>query len=277
MSAASGLVCAHGRAYVMADDEHHLAVFRDRTRPGQLHRILAADLPHAKAARKRLKPDLETLLHLRPWRNSAGGVLVALGSGSRPNRSVGVVIPLSAEGEPSAKVHRFDLNPIHEPLRAALGPINIEGALVMGDELLLLHRGTNRSDSAVARYRLGDLLRAIEDDRRPARPRSVRRWELGAIDGVRLGFTDGAALPDGGWVFSAVAEDSASSFADGRCTGSAIGIVHANGELLTLRRVEPRVKVEGIAVHVDAGAMTLCMVTDADDPAQSSCMLMAHL
>ena len=277
LSAASGLVCAHGRAYVIGDDEHHLATFRDTAAPGDLHTLLPGRLPHGKAARKRRKPDMETLLHLPAWRSSAGGALVALGSGSRPNRSVGVVIPLNADGEPSTEVHRFDLNPLHEPLRAALGEINIEGAVVAGDELLLLHRGTNETDSAVARCRLSDLLRCMAGDTSPAHLRSVDTYELGTLNGVRLGFTDGAALPDGGWVFSAVAEDTASSFADGRCSGSVIGVVDAGGNVLALHRVEPPVKIEGIAVQVHAGGATLCLVTDADDPGISSCMLMARL
>ena len=77
LSAASGLVCAHGRAYVVADDEHHLAVFRDLRSPGTLHRIRAGDLPDKTKARKRRKPDLETLLSLpalggraRWWRSA---------------------------------------------------------------------------------------------------------------------------------------------------------------------------------------------------------------
>ena len=32
LSAASGLVCAFGRVYVVGDDEHHLAVFDDAAR-----------------------------------------------------------------------------------------------------------------------------------------------------------------------------------------------------------------------------------------------------
>ena len=45
LAAASGLVCAHGRAYVLGDDEHHLAVFRDRHSPGQLHRVRSGHPP----------------------------------------------------------------------------------------------------------------------------------------------------------------------------------------------------------------------------------------
>ena len=272
LSAASGLVCANGRVYVVADDEHHLAVFRDRDSPGELHRLFAADLPDGKKQRKRLKPDLETLLYL-----PNGNALVALGSGSRPNRNTGVVIRLGAGGEPGADVRHFDLQLLYAPLREALGEINIEGAMLLGDAFVLLNRGVvGRSDNVVARYPLRTLNDAIEGRLPATRPASIRRYELGQIDGVPLAFTDATALPDGGWVFTAVAEDSSDSYADGRCSGSVVGAVDAAGEVIVIRRLDPAVKVEGIAVHMDDSGMTLCMVTDADDPAQSSQLLIAR-
>lgn len=273
LSAASGLVCANGRVYVVADDEHHLAVFRDRDSPGELHRLFAGDLPVPKKARKRLKPDLETLLCL-PKRDA----LVALGSGSRPNRNTGALIALDAQGEPLAETRLFDLQPLYAPLREALGEINIEGAVLIGDEFLLLNRGVaGRSDNAVARYPLRALTDAVEGHRSAVRPASIRRYALGAIDAVPLAFTDGAALPDGGWVFTAVAENSASSYADGHCSGSVVGVIAAGGDVVAIHRFDPTLKVEGIAVRVDDSGMTLCLVTDADDPAQASQLLIARL
>ena len=277
LSAASGLVCANGRVYVISDDEHHLAVFSDRTGPGELLRLFAHDLPAGKKARKRLKPDLETLLWW-PLVNA----LVALGSGSRPNRNVGVVIPLGVNGVPSAAVRHFDLQPLYEPLRAALGEINIEGAMVLGGEFVLLNRGVaGRSDNAAAHYPLQVLADAAEGRlagmTSAVQAASIRRYSLGHIGAVPLAFTDAAALPDGGWVFTAVAEDTRDSYADGRCSGSVVGVVNARGALVETHRLDPSAKVEGIAVQLDAAGMSLCLVTDADDPAQASQLLTARL
>ncbi|MBC7954875.1 MAG: hypothetical protein H7Y33_03265 [Cytophagales bacterium] len=278
LSAASGLVCAHGRAYVIADDEHHLAVFRDLHSPGTLHRILAGDLPVSKKARKQLKPDMESLLLLP----GVPGALVAFGSGSRPNRDNGVLIPLSAQGEPAARVLRFDLKPMYEPLRAALGEINIEGALLLGDELVLLNRGVaGQSDNAAAHYRLSALLAVIEGRRHKVRPRSIRPYQLGALDGVALGFTDGTALPGGGWVFCAVAENTADSYADGPCSGAVLGVVDAHGEVVAVHRLatpqRAAIKVEGVAVRQHQAGLDICLVTDADDPRLSSQLLLTRL
>jgi len=274
-SAASGLVCAHGRAYVVSDDEHHLAVFRDLHNPGVLHRILPGDLPQSKKARKQLKPDLEALLLLPGLADS----LVAFGSGSRPNRDTGIVIPLNTRGEPSAQVQRFDLKPLYEPLRAALGEINIEGAMLLGDTLVLLHRGiSGESDNAAVHYRLSELRAVIDGKRHTVAPRTIQPYKLGAIDGVELGFTDGTALPGGGWVFCAAAENTADSYADGPCRGSALGVVDAHGELVALHQLtDTTLKVEGIAARSHAAGIDICLVTDADDPRLSSQLLFTRL
>lgn len=61
LSAASGLVCVAGSAYVLADNEHHLARFTASSRVGVLARLILGDLPEPKPLRKRRKPDFETL------------------------------------------------------------------------------------------------------------------------------------------------------------------------------------------------------------------------
>ena len=140
---------------MIAADEQHLAVFHDLASAGDLHRLLPGDLPLTKPARKRLKADLETLFLLPAMGRSRGQALVALGSGSRPNRNTGVLIPLSADGAPMHAAQPFDLQPWYEPLRQALGEINIEGAMLLGGGFALLNRGVaGRSDNALARYPL---------------------------------------------------------------------------------------------------------------------------
>ena len=79
LSAASALVCAAGSAYVLADDEHHLARFRSARTPGSLFPLIEGDLPHGKGERKRRKLDFETLCWL-PAAAAPGAVLIGLGS-----------------------------------------------------------------------------------------------------------------------------------------------------------------------------------------------------
>lgn len=279
LSAASGLVCAHGRVYVIADDEHHLAVFRDRQLPGRLHRVRAGDLPRDARERKRRKPDLETLFRLPPSTNHAGGRLVALGSGSRANRQWGYVIGLDARSGFVGGVRRFDLRPLYGPLRELLGgELNVEGAIVTEDAFLLLNRAVKeKSPNAVAHYRSRDLRRAMKGTHARIEPIAVRQYDLGAIDGIALGFTDAAALPGGGWAFTAVAEDTDDSYADGNCKGSVVGIVDADGVVRAMHRIARTVKIEGIDVQPTDEGLLLCLVTDADTPAQASELLLARV
>lgn len=110
--------------------------------------------------------------------------------------------------------------------------------------------------------------------RAPPLPLQIDRLDLGDVAGVPLGFTDGAALPGGGWIFSAVAEDTEDNFNDGPCAGSAIGWVGSDGELQRLEPLAGCPKVEGIAL---ADGRRLLMVTDSDDPAIASQLLAVDL
>ena len=103
------------------------------------------------------------------------------------------------------------------------------------------------------------------------------RVPLGAIDGVPLTFTDGAALADGGWVFSAAAEDTPDPYSDGRCAGSAIGRIDAAGRIVSIDRVNLDCKIEGIAASVTQSAIELLMVTDADDRSRPAWLLRGSL
>ena len=275
MAAASGLVCAYGRAYVLGDDEHHLAVFRDRRSPGQLHPVRKGPLPADAAQRKRVKPDFESLL-LLPARGRQPSALLALGSGSKRLRDGGVLIPLRPGGEPEGSVSPLDLAPLYAVLRRRLGAINIEGSFISGAQWVLLNRGVGGEPSASVSYPLS-LLHALVDGRSAGlEPSAVQTHDLGFIDGVQLAFTDGAALPGGGFLFSAVAEATPNSVADGACLGSAVGHIDRNGALVDVRWLAGHAKVEGLALHLRGSVLHLAMVTDADDPEKPSELLLAR-
>lgn len=276
LSAASGLVCAFGRAYVVGDDEHHLAIFDDARRPGRTLRLFEGELPAHAKKRKQSKPDTETLVLLQ-----AGGgqsLLVALGSGSRPNRCRAARVPLGGDGKPRHPVQRVDLQDFYAPLRRQFAEVNIEGALACGDELILLQRG-NRGGTASAslHYRLDETLRFLLGGRELPGPPTLRTHDLGQVDGTPLSFTDGTALPGGRWLFTAVAEASDDAVADGPCVASAVGLMSAQHELLALHFLPRREKVEGIAARLHGGRIDLALVTDHDDPAQPSMLLRGRI
>lgn len=269
LTAASGLVRLGRRHYVIADDEQHLGVF-DPASPGpvQLVRLFDGDLPESAKKRKQRKADLESLVHLPPLPRCPGGALLTLGSGSRPNRRRGALLGLDAAGALLGQVKVVDLAPLYEPLGRRFDEVNIEGALIVDDDLMLLQRGNKGGPNATVRFAWQELEPWLLGDRdEPPEPRRVREYQLGEADGVAFGFTDCAALPEGGgWLFSAVAEDTDNAFDDGACAGAAIGVVGADGGVLTMRSLAPRRKVEGIEARMLQGKVVIGMVTDADDP-----------
>jgi hypothetical protein len=272
LSAASGLVCADGRVYVIADDEHHLAVFDDLRTPGRSVRLFEGTLPAGVKRRKKRKPDTETLALL------PRGVLLTLGSGSRPRRCCGAWIVLDAEGCPRRPARQVDLVPLYEPLRAHFDDLNIEGAFVCGREFVLLQRGhAGGSANASVHFALNRVLAWLFEGADAPVARRVHRHRLGSVNGVPLCFTDGAALPGGRWAFTAVAEVTDNSAADGACVGSMVGVMSAEGELLARHAMPHAEKIEGIDARLRRGSLTLCLVTDADDPRVASRLLRCRI
>src|SRR5690606_13280244 len=97
IAAASGLVRHGGYCSVIGDDEHHLGIFSAHDlRPEQILRLLPSDLPTAPKKRKKLKPDFEVLTLLPAAEKYPHGALLVMGSGSKPNRNLGLLLALTA-------------------------------------------------------------------------------------------------------------------------------------------------------------------------------------
>lgn len=240
--AASAVVRRPDRLLVVQDDALILA----EVGAGVIALPLPAEdglrLFDARNDTKRLKPDLEAAVALDDGR------IVLFGSGSTSARERLYVI----DGTEIEVVHAPQL---YDALRIALGPdtaLNVEGAMVAGTRLVLLQRG-NGAGAVDAELALPVrwLVRRLAGASVRAPRLTVRRWELGDLDGARLSFTDGAAIGSRSFVYTASAEASPNVVDDGVVTGSAIGsatnrgghwapIVGASGELL-------RLKAEGLA------------------------------
>jgi hypothetical protein len=243
VSAASGLVEADGVLWVIADDGTHLAGFDVAgLAPRPLIALLDEVWPEEHAARKRQKADLEALCAI------GDGRLLALGSGSRPNRCRGVAVDVRSGAREIVELG---------PLYAAIGlpDLNIEGAARLGGRLRLLQRGNGA----------GAVNAVIDVDPITLTLRAVRRVELGALEGVRWGFTDASPLGDGRLLFSAAAESGDDVYRDGQCLDSALGVLAEDGTVEWLRPLgRPGVKIEGVHARGDRA----WLVSDADDATQ---------
>jgi hypothetical protein len=266
LSAASGLICVQSTAYVIADDELHLGVFStDIAEPGTLIRLFDGALPDITKQRKKAKPDLEAIALLPADNGHPHGALLVLGSGSSPQRHRGVILSCDGSGAVRGAPGILDLSPIYAALESEFETLNIEGAVVLADDICLLQRGNKGSGrNAVIRFALHDFLHALRAGGPRLHPAGIDNFDLGEIDGVPLTFTDGAALPDGRMAFTAAAEDTDNPYDDGRCLGSAIGIIAA-GALQGLEQVDRICKLEGVHAQIADHTARLLLVSDADD------------
>jgi hypothetical protein len=255
--AASGLALLDDTLYVIQDDASFIARVRGDD-------IDAIAIPYAPGGRRRFetrlgnrleKLDLEACLLIERE-------LIAFGSGSLPVRDR--VCRLHGE-----RVTVVEAAALYANVREAIGSaINLEGATRVGGELWLFHRGnTGPGDGgpAVARIELAAFVAWLEGRGEVPAVIGVDRYDLGAIDGVPIGFTDAACVGDRVF-YVAVAEASPDAIQDAELVGAQIGVI-AGGEVRATALVldGPLPKAEGLLFdpeHRARGWITI----DPDDP-----------
>ena len=281
LSAASGLVRVGPLFLVVADDELQLGVFDvDSNAPGRLIRMIEGELPESAAERKKHKPDFEALTLLPPFDGYPRGALFALGSGSKKRRRGGVLLRIDPDGVDGSSSRVIDASNLFEALDREIDDLNIEGAVVYDDRLVLMHRGNRRhAANALASFSLKAILDSIRHDDiiGNATILALERYDLGRVDDIPLCFTDGAVLPQGGIVFSAVAEDTSDNYRDGPCRAAAIGMIARDGTLQSVRALDSVCKIEGIHAQPAGDRVALWLVTDADDPSVPAAFLYGEL
>jgi len=260
------------RLVVVQDDVHALAVL-----DGLVGEVRPLALPPGAdgkrvfselAGNKALKMDLEACVVLPDAR------LVALGSGSsRARERVAVVAP-------GGHVDLLDGTDLYAGLRRCVefsgSELNVEGAVAIGDELLLFQRGNGAAAAgrvpvnAIGSIALAEFVRWLDGGLAPSLG-EVRQVDLGERDGVRYGFTDACALPDGRVAFLAGAEDSPDTYQDGVVVGARFGVVSADTVQVTDIHDHgghpSTLKLEGIEfLDEDVSAVRFAVVTDMDAP-----------
>jgi len=148
------------------------------------------------------------------------------------------------------------------------GALNLEGAVVVGDELWLANRGGDAfpggvTADAILRLPVAAWPAAIAGNLPPLAP--PIRYDLGVLDGATLRFTELATRGDD-VLYLAAAERTSSFFDDGAVVGSVLGVLgRAAAPILDEAGAPLVAKLEGLAVvpgHPDRAFA----VDDADDP-----------
>jgi hypothetical protein len=250
LSAASALVCSGAELLVLADDELVLQRYSHAGCYLGQQALLAGSLPADPAARKQQKPDFEMLCQL------PDGRLLALGSGSTAERRRGVLWQ-------AGSALLIDLSGLYLALEARLTGLNLEGAVVQGERLVLAQRGNNAgSQNALISLDLACVLSQLAGaSLGPESVRNIAPIDLGALQGVPLSFTDLCLANDGRLLFSAAAEDTDSSYLDGACAGSVLGCL-VDGQVQALWPLAGQAKIEGLCMLADG---SLRLVNDPDD------------
>lgn len=256
VAAASGLVRHWDRLFVVADDSAVIAIHSER---GEQVDTIALDgdtAPRPKAE----KPDLESLA-LAP-----DGFLTTIGSGSTDRRERGWC------WRPGVDPVEFSLSELYAALRRELDDLNIEGLAFTGDRAWLAQRG----NGANGRNALVELVTKVPGTFVTDAVVAIRDYDLGDACGVPLTFSDLAPLPDGRLLFCAVAEAGESTYHDGDCVGSAIGVLDpGRGTIERVVALEGSPKVEGVTFV--SSSSDLLFVADDDDPSTPAPLLAGRL
>ncbi|HEX7237910.1 MAG TPA: hypothetical protein VF405_13160, partial [Gammaproteobacteria bacterium] len=202
--AASALRRFENRLVVVQDDVLALAARDDS---GAVEPVLLPRHPSGRRVfddtlgNKREKLDLEACVTL------PDGKLVAFGSGSTPVRERLVV--WNGRDAPAVVAAPSFYADVRAAVTRGVGRLNIEGAVVRGTRLALLHRGNDKravSASAIVELDRDDFAAWLANGSRTPQVASVTTVDLGNAGGVPFGLTDAVALDDERVVVLACAE-----------------------------------------------------------------------
>ncbi len=257
--AASSVALVSDRLYVVQDDVNALAIVDPRTATA---RPVPLPLDGALQRTKGDKADLEASA-LFP-----DGRLFLFGSGSGPLRRVALAVELDTLSVSAARADGLFSSLDRALAGVGVSRTNVEGVAVLGEATFFLHRGPSVGSepaNVVVRIPTSAVLAALEHGAETAAAASARPVELGERGGLRVTWTDGAAMYGLGLAFVACTERTSSVTDDGACTGSYLGLIGRDGAAtvaqITLGGEPLRDKLEGLAL---AGARAWA-VSDADE------------
>jgi len=270
--AASGLRRFGDALVIVQDDAHALARLED----GGVSPVAFGTGAPLDVVAKPVKPDLEACVVIGDGEDTR---FVAFGSGSTSARERAVV--LDRRGSVRIRDGAALYAALRERTDFSGSELNVEGAITVGDDVLLLQRGNGAPRGALlpidATIALGrrELLAWLDGGAVP-KLGAAQTYELGTERGVRFGFTDATSWPTSfdssrpSFVYVACAEDSPDTYADGVTVGARLGLVRGEAVVDTvILDVDGRpttAKIEGLELlHAEDEAWTFAAVTDPDD------------
>ena len=269
---AASAIRRHGaRLLVVQDDVNALVLLHQGGRtepillPAGVHGRRVFEEPRGN---KKLKLDLEACAAF------PNGRLVAFGSGSSPHRET--LVMLTSGGEVSQRQAHALYDGLRSHAAFAGSELNIEGALVVEDELLLFQRGNGAPRdgrapvNAIGAIDLESFVRWLDGVGAVPSLTRIVPVDLGTLASVPLGFTDAALTADGRVAVVTCAEASENAIEDGPVAGCRFGWLEDNDlrmtDVLDTEGRQAETKIEGLEAHPgSSGAFDV--VIDLDSPA----------
>ena len=271
LSAASGIQIVEDKFFVVADDELFLASFPlINTRQGVQVPALPGEkeMPADNLLRKKVKPDWESLVFVPSEFVPPYGALLLVPSGSMPTRQRAVLLPMDVKGV-SDKPREIDLSGIYSELYKDIKELNIEGAIIVGNELRLFQRGNGSlKENAIVTLKMQNFIKYINKtgELRPKDVISAIQFHRSLSSVPVKGFSDAASLSNGEMLFLASVENTVSTFADGEILGSFLGLMAKDGKIKWMAPFALNLKAEGLAVNESKDGIQVFVVPDSDAP-----------
>ena len=241
------MVWVHDEMFIIADDELSLFSYPlDFESPGNSYKLFPGELPTDTKERKALKPDLESLFLYENF-------LYCMPSGSTSQRMKAAKFNLD-----TGVVTNFDCSPLYKKIQETFTELNIEGSVLIGEELYLFQRGNGvKAQNAIIKI-------------------DFVTFGLISIHPMTLApgysFTDAAVLGDKIY-FTAVLENSHSTYEDGEILGSMLGVLDADLQISHQWPLNIKHKPEGLWVSGNY----FYVVTDDDDPKKAARLFKGEL
>ncbi|TRX41394.1 DUF6929 family protein [Flavobacterium restrictum] len=231
IGSASGLIYKDNTLFLIGDNSGFLYEYTLDSKNLQRHQIIENATENIP---KKEKPDFEAITH---FDNS----LYIFGSGSTKNRNKMIEVNTKEK-----EITTNDLTDLYAVMQS-FGEIksddfNLEGAIYTGEEWFLLNRGNGKSKKNVLFTIQGKNLinefNILSND-----------YKLPKINGVRSSFTD-AILVDNKIYFLATAEETDSTYTDGKILGSLLGRIDIKTMKIDFtQKISDTHKFEGLTVY----------------------------
>lgn len=245
ISSASSLLNLNDRVFLCCDDQYSLYELQNEKRWIQYNWANSPPLPMGPQERKKLKPDFEALLGPTIDDNS----ILLVPSGSKNNRTKALKFDLV-----SNMLSPFDMSDFYIKLAKEVALINLEGAVVFGENYLFMNRGIQ-----------SDLSSIISVNPKSFNINSIVRIDFGSRDGIHLHGSELCLFQDDLFVL-AVAEASLNSYDDGEIFGSSLfKISLKNFQIQDQWKFDKLIKVEGLCRWQDKWLVA----TDSDGAGES--------